>query len=212
MKLAAGGRMKALFIWAVLAACMAVPVGIAATDKLLLSRDVFWIIGGLAGSSALALLLIQPLLAAGYLPFTSLLMARRWHRWVGGLIVMAVGLHVGSLYLSSPEDTMDALLLVAPTSFSVYGVIGLASVALTAILVAFRLRSGLRYAAWRILHNALGLAVVVSTIAHAMLIDGAMGPISKAVLCALVSIATSIVLFRTHVKKRRTAMTPPAGS
>ncbi|MGL4975523.1 MAG: ferric reductase-like transmembrane domain-containing protein, partial [Bosea sp. (in: a-proteobacteria)] len=181
------------------------------TDKLLLSRDVFWIIGGLAGSSALALLLMQPLLAAGYLPLPSPLTSRRWHRWVGSLIVAAVAVHIGSLYVSSPEDTMDALLLVAPTSFSVYGVIGLVSVALTAILVAFRTRSGLRYGAWRILHNALGLVVVGATIAHALLIDGAMGTVSKTMLCALVFIATSVVLFRTHVKKRAGATTPPAG-
>jgi predicted ferric reductase len=112
-------------------------------------------------------------------------------------------LHVVGLYLSSPEDIADALLLVAPTPFSVYGVVGLAGVLLTAILVAVKSRSGLRYASWRILHNGLALIVVVSTIAHALLIEGAMGAVSKAVLCGLVLAATVVVLVRVHGRAGR---------
>ncbi len=211
MKKAGGWAAKAACIWAMLALCMAVPVAVAASNPMLSSRDVYWIIGGLAGSVALALLLFQPLLAAGYAPLPSVPVARHWHRWVGSLIMLTVGLHVGSLYLSSPEDTMDALLLVAPTWFSVYGVIGLVCVVFTAILVALRKRLRLRYSSWRILHNALALLLVASTIAHALLIDGAMGTVSKIALCALVFVATSLVLIRTHVKKRPVAMKPPAG-
>ncbi len=211
MKTAGGGPIKAASIWALLALCMAVPVAVAASNPVLASRDVYWIIGGLAGSVALALLFFQPLLAAGYVPLPSVPVARHWHRWVGSLTMVAVVLHVGSLYLSSPEDTMDALLLVAPTWFSVYGVIGLVCVVFTAILVAFRKRLRLRYSSWRILHNALALLLVVSTIAHALLIDGAMGTVSKIVLCVLVFVATSLVLIRTHVKKRPVAMRPSAG-
>ncbi len=193
--------MNAVLVWGLAVACMLVPVGIAIANPLQASRDAFWIMGGMAGVVAFALLLVQPLLAAGFLPAPSVPAGRRWHRLVGSMVVLTVGLHVGGLYLSSPEDIADALLLTAPTPFSVYGLIGLCGVVLTAFLVALRSRSGLRYASWRILHNALALVVVISSIAHALLIEGAMGSVSKVILCALVLAATIIVLFRIHVKK-----------
>jgi predicted ferric reductase len=184
-----------------LAACVLFPVGIAAVNPLQASRDALWIVGGMAGIVALAMLLVQPLLAAGYLPGLSVPAGRRWHRWIGTMVAAAVGLHVGGLYLSSPTDMTDALLLVAPTPFSVYGVIGLWAVVLTAILVTVRSRSGLRYTSWRILHNAIALVVVVCSTAHALLIEGAMGSVSKGILCALVLAATIIVLFRVNMRK-----------
>ncbi len=190
-----------MLVWALLTACILIPVGIAAANPLQASRDAFWIIGGMAGIVALALLLVQPLLAAGSLPGPSVPAARRWHRLVGTMVVLTVGLHIGGLYLSSPEDIADVLLLVAPTPFSVYGVVGLCGVVLTAILVAVRARSGLRYASWRIVHNAIALVVVISSIAHALLIEGAMGSVSKLILCALILAATVIVLFRVHGAK-----------
>jgi predicted ferric reductase len=193
--------MNAVLVWGLAVACMLVPVGIAIANPLQASRDAFWIMGGMAGVVAFALLFVQPLLAAGFLPAPSVPAGRRWHRLVGSMVVLTVGLHVGGLYLSSPEDIADALLLAAPTPFSVYGLIGLCGVVLTAFLVALRSRSGLRYASWRILHNALALVVVISSIAHALLIEGAMGSVSKMILCALVLAATIIVLFRIHVKK-----------
>ena len=203
MKLAAPRRIIAALVWGLLAACILVPVGIAAVNPLQANRDALWIVGGMAGIVALAFLLVQPLLAAGSLPGPSLTAGRRWHRWLGTMIVVAVGLHIGGLYLSSPEDTTDTLLLVAPTPFSVYGVIALLGVVLTAILVVVKSRSGLRYASWRILHNALALVVVISSIVHALLIEGAMGSVSKAILCALILAATITVLFRIHVTKAR---------
>jgi predicted ferric reductase len=197
----AAKRMKAVLVWCLVMACVLVPVGIAAANPLQANRDALWIVGGMAGIAALALLLVQPLLAAGYLPGPSLTAGRRWHRWLGTTIVVTVGLHIIGLYLSSPEDITDTLLLVAPTPFSVYGVIGLCGVVLTAVLVAVRSRSGLRYTSWRIVHNALALVVVVSSIVHALLIEGAMGSVSKLILCALIFAVTVIVLFRTHVTK-----------
>jgi predicted ferric reductase len=194
-------RIIAVLVWCLLAACVLLPVGIAAANPLQANRDALWIAGGMAGIVALALFLVQPLLAAGYLPGPSLTAGRRWHRLVGAVVVLTVGLHIGGLYLSSPEDISDALLLVAPTPFSVYGVVGLCGVFLTAILVAVRSRSGLRYASWRILHNALALVVVVSSIVHALLIEGAMGSVSKLILCALIFAVTVIVLFRIHATK-----------
>jgi predicted ferric reductase len=197
----AAKRMKAVLVWCLVMACVLVPVGIAAANPLQANRDALWIVGGMAGIAALALLLVQPLLAAGYLPGPSLTAGRRWHRWLGTMIVVTVGLHIIGLYLSSPEDITDTLLLVAPTPFSVYGVIGLCGVVLTAVLVAVRSRSGLRYTSWRIVHNALALVVVVSSIVHALLIEGAMGSVSKLILCALIFAVTVIVLFRIHATK-----------
>ncbi len=188
-------------IWSALSACVLVPIGIAAINPLQSSRDALWIFGGMAGVVALAILLVQPLLVGGYLPMPSVVSGRRWHRWVGAMIAAAVVLHVVGLYLSSPMDIADALLLVAPTPFSVYGVIGLAGVALTVMLVALRHRSGLRYGSWRIVHNALAFVVVVSSILHALLIEGAMGTGSKVLLCALIFGVTVIVLVRVHVGK-----------
>lgn len=201
MKRLPAGRRTAALVWGLLAACILVPVAIAAANPLLASRDAFWITGSLAGIVALAILLVQPLLAARLLPLPSVSAARRWHRWTGALIMAAVGLHVGALYASSPEDIADALWLVAPTPFSVYGVVGVLGLILTALLVALKSRSGLRYTSWRMLHNALALIVVMSSIAHALLIEGTMGHLSKALLCALVLSATTVVLWRLHVAR-----------
>jgi predicted ferric reductase len=192
---------RSVVAWGLLAVCVLIPVGIAATNPLQASRDALWIAGGMAGVLALALLLLQPLLAAGALPGPTVPTARRWHRWLGATVVALTGLHIVGLYLSSPEDIADALLLVAPTPFSVYGVIGLGGVVLTAALVAFRSRLGLRHASWRMLHNGLALIVVMSSIAHALLIEGAMGTVSKAVLCGLVLSVTVAVLVRVHVRR-----------
>jgi predicted ferric reductase len=194
------GEKFALLVWCGIAACIFIPVGIATTDPVLASRDGFWIVGGMAGVVALAILLLQPLLAWGGLPGPSRTTTRRWHRLVGTTIVVLVGLHVGALYLSSPQDMIDALMLTAPTPFSVFGVIGLGGVLLTVVLVAMRSRTGLRYASWRIVHNGLALIIVLSSIAHALLIEGAMGPLSKAALCVFMLVATGFVLVRVHFK------------
>jgi predicted ferric reductase len=154
----------------------------------------------MAGVVALALLLVQPLLAAGLLPGPSILTARRWHRWIGATIVAAVLLHVGGLYLYSPDDISDALLLVSPTPFAVYGVIGLVGVVLTALLAAVRSRVGVRYGIWRIVHNAVSVVVVVSSVVHAVMIAGAMGFVSKAILCVLVIAAAIVALLRVHAR------------
>jgi predicted ferric reductase len=191
-----------VLVWCLVAAGMLVPVGLAAASPLQASREALWIFGGMAGVVALALLLVQPLLAAGLLPGPSLPDARRWHRWIGTTIVAAVILHVGGLYFYSPSDVTDVLLLVAPTPFAVYGVVGLASAVLTALLVALRSRLGFRYAAWRIAHNAVSAVVVVSSIVHALLIEGAMEIVSKAILCSLVVAATIIALVRVHARWR----------
>jgi hypothetical protein len=112
-------RLAAIPVWCSIAAVMITPVAVAAFSPYLPSRTMPYIVGGFAGIVGLSLLLLQPLLAAGYLAGAEGPTGRRWHRWLGVAIVVSVALHVGGLYLASPADTIDALLLLSPTPFSV---------------------------------------------------------------------------------------------
>lgn len=194
-----------------MAALTGAPVVIAAYSPLLGYRGLDYIVGGFAGIVCLSLLLLQPLLAAGYLPGLNGPGGRDWHRWVGAAVVVCVAAHVGGLYLTSPADTWDALALVAPTPFSIYGVTAMWGVVVTAILVAMRRRLGLRYSAWRLIHNAVACVVVVSTVIHAVQIQGAMEIVSKWVLCVAALLATAAAmldlrLIRPLWRKRQQAL------
>ncbi|WP_254694228.1 ferric reductase-like transmembrane domain-containing protein [Sulfitobacter sp. SK012] len=175
------------------------PFLVAAQNPLLASRSAAYVTGGMAGITALALLLIQPLLAAGYLPGVRPAVLRRWHKWVGIALVSAVAVHVGGLYLTSPPDALDALLLVSPTPFSVYGVVSMWAVVLTAILVAARHKLRLKPTTWKITHNLLALAVVIGAVVHALMIEGAMGATSKIALCICVLATTGITIFHLRI-------------
>lgn len=192
-------RISAILIWAGLSLLMAVPVLIAGTSPFLAYRNPAYIIGGFAGIICLSLLLIQPLLAANYLPGLHLARARKWHHWVGIAIILCVAGHIGGLYLTSPPDTLDALLLVAATPFSVYGVVAMWGILLTAILVLLRRKLGIGYAPWRMIHNALALVVVIATVIHAVQIEGAMGTISKWTLSIAVLLMTLATVFHLRV-------------
>lgn len=182
-----------------LATAIVAPIAIAATSPFLASRNDAYIVAGFAGIICLALMLVQPLLAAGYLPGLRLPRARRWHRWLGSGIVLAVMLHVGGLYLTSPPDTLDALLLVSPTPFSIYGVIAMWGVITTAVLVVLRHRLGLDISLWRIIHNGLAFIVVVATVVHALQIEGTMGTVSKWALCVSVLLVSGVALLDLRV-------------
>jgi len=175
------------------------PVALAAFSPYLASRNMAYIVGGFAGIVGLSLLFLQPLLPAGYLAGSEGPAGRRWHRWFGVAIVAAVALHVAGLYLVSPPDTIDALLLVSPTPFSIYGVTAMWGVVATAILVLFRRRLGLRHSVWRLIHNGLAGIVVVATVIHALQIEGAMELGSKWMLCMAVVAATCLVLLDLRV-------------
>ena len=99
-------------------------------------------------------------------------------------MVVAVVVHVGGLWISSPPDMIDALLFTSPTPFSPFGVIAMWAIFAVAVLAVFRRRLGLR--TWRIVHMILAAVIVAGTVAHGMLIEGAMETVSKAALCALV--------------------------
>jgi predicted ferric reductase len=181
---------RAILIWGALAVAVIVPVAIAANSPLLAWRSPVYIAAGLAGVAAMMLVLFQPLLVGGYLPGLPRSRGRRLHRWVGAALVTAVALHVAGLWLTSPPDVIDALLFVSPTPFTAWGVIAMWAVFAAASLAALRRRLRLRPRVWRLGHTALVMVVVLSSVVHALLIEGTMGTVSKVVLCALILAVT----------------------
>jgi predicted ferric reductase len=196
----------AALIWAALAAVICVPLAAAAASPLLEWRGPVYILGGFAGIIALGILLVQPLLIGGYLPGPSPYRRRRAHLWIGGVLVVAVVVHVVGLWITSPPDMIDALLFTSPTPFSAFGVIAMWAIFAVALLAALRRRLGLRPRTWRIAHTLLAVVIVVGSVVHALLIEGAMETVSKAALCALVLAAAVKVIADLRVwRKRATA-------
>jgi hypothetical protein len=197
---------RATLIWAALAAAVAVPIAAAAASPLLAWRAPVYIAAGFAGVVALGLMLVQPVLIGGYLPGLSAYRGRRVHRWIGGVLVVAVVIHVGGLWITSPPDVIDALLFASPTPFSVWGVIAMWAIFAVALLAALRHRLRLRPRTWRAGHSFLAVVIVVGSVVHGILIEGAMETISKAALCVLVLAATMKVMADLRVwAKRSTA-------
>jgi predicted ferric reductase len=195
---------RVALIWVALAAAVCVPIAAAAASPLLAWRDPVYILAGFAGIIALGLMLVQPLLIAGYLPGLSAYRGRRVHHWTGGALVVAVVIHVGGLWITSPPDMIDALLFASPTPFSPWGVIAMWAIFAVALLAALRRRLGLR--TWRIAHMSLAVViVVVGTVVHGMLVEGTMETMSKVALCALVLGAAIKVMADLRVRKRATS-------
>ena len=101
---------RGALIWAALVAAICVPIALATTSDLLQWRGTLYILAGFAGIFALGLLLVQPLLIAGYLPGLSAYRARRAHHWTGGVLVTAVVVHVGGLSGSRARRTCSTRL------------------------------------------------------------------------------------------------------
>lgn len=177
---------KVTLIWAALVAAIGVPIAAAAASPLLEWRDPVYIGAGFAGILALGLLLVQPLLAAGYLPGLSAYRGRRAHHWIGGALVVAVVVHVGGLWITSPPDMIDALLFASPTPFSPFGVVAMWAIFAVALLAALRRRLGLRLRTWRTAHMSLAVVIVVGSVVHGVLIEGTMETMTKLALSALV--------------------------
>lgn len=196
-------RAKASLIWSALGLAALGPVIVAAQSPLLAWRDPIYIAAGFAGIAGLALMLWQPVLAAGYLPGLSPGRARRTHRWIGGALVACVGLHVLGLWMTSPPDVIDALLLRSPTPFSAWGVVAMWALFATALIAGFRRRLSLSPRIWRRLHTGLAALIVSGTIVHVLLIEGTMGTVSKFALCALVLLVTCKVFADLRVWSHR---------
>jgi uncharacterized membrane protein YhaH (DUF805 family) len=188
-------------IWVALAAAVCLPIAAAAMSPLLAWRGPVYILAGFAGIVALGVMLLQPLLIGGYLPGLSGRIGRRAHHWTGGALVVAVVIHVGGLWITSPPDMVDALLFSSPTPFSPFGVIAMWAIFAVALLAAFRRR--LRPRTWRTAHMLLAIVIVVGSVVHGILIEGTMETISKAALCALVLAAAVKVMVDLRVWRKR---------
>lgn len=194
-------RARTILIWAVLAAAMAIPLAAAAASPLLAWRSPVYIGAGFAGIIALALLLVQPLLVRQYLPGLHPLQGRRSHRMVGCVLVIAVVVHVAGLWITSPPDVIDALLLASPTPFSAWGVVAMWALFATALLALFRRRLAARL--WLRGHKAFAVVIVVGSVVHALLIEGTMETLSKTVLCALIIVVTGMAVLDLRLSARR---------
>lgn len=182
--------MRTVLIWTALTAALAIPIAIASISPLLAWREPVYIVAGFAGIIAMALLLIQPLLIGGYLPGLSINNSRVGHRFIGASLVLAVLIHVGALWITSPPDVIDALTFTSPTPFSLWGVIAMWAVIVAALLAAFRRRLRLQPRHWRIGHTALAVIIISTSVLHAILIEGTMETTSKVALCIFLIIAT----------------------
>lgn len=185
---------RAILIWSAVAAATLAPLAIAATSPLLQWRGIVYIIASFAGIIAMALVLLQPLLAGGYLPGLPTRPGRQVHRWIGALLVGMVVAHVVGLWFTSAPDVIDALLFDSPTPFSNWGVVAMWAVFASALLAAFRGRLRLSPRVWRLGHTALAIVVVIGSVVHAWLVDGTMGLWSKAAMCLIVLAAMAKVL------------------
>jgi hypothetical protein len=194
---------KAILIWVALAAAVGVPIAAAAASPQLAWRGPVYILAGFAGIVALGLVLFQPLLIAGYLPGLSGRLGRRAHLWIGGTLVVALVIHVGGLWITSPLDMIDALTFTSPTPFSPFGVIAMWAIFAVALLAALRRRLGLRPRTWRTAHMLLAVVIVGGSVVHGMLIEGTMETVSKAALCALVLAAAIKVMVDLRVWRKR---------
>ena len=197
---------RPILTYAALLAAVGIPIAAATMSPQLEWRDPVYIAAGFAGITALALLLVQPLLIGGHLPGLSTLDSRRAHRWLGILLVSAIVLHVGALWITSPPDVIDALLLRSPTPFSVWGVVAMWAAFAAALLALLRRRLHLSPRTWRKGHTLLVAIVGAGSIVHAVLIEGTMEAVSKTALCALVLVATAKVIYDLRAWSR-----PPSG-
>lgn len=188
--------------WIIVALALGVPLFFAATSPLLAWRDPVYILAGIAGVVGLSFLLLQPMLIGEGLPGVDAATGRRLHRYVGAGLLLAVILHVGGLWVTSPPDVVDALLFASPTPFAAWGVVAMWAVFATAGLAILRRRLRLRWRSWRLAHSALAMIIVVGSVVHAVLIEGTMEVFSKAALCTLVVIITFKVLTHPDVVAR----------
>ncbi|MEL6645501.1 MAG: ferric reductase-like transmembrane domain-containing protein [Pseudomonadota bacterium] len=196
--------MRPILIWVLLAGIVAWAVGAALTSPLLAWREPIYIAAGLAGVIGLVLILFQPLLAGEHVPGLAGFRGRRVHRWTGAALVASVVIHVAGLWITSPPDVVDALTFTSPTPFSAWGVIAMWAVFATAGIALLRRR--LRYRIWQAAHGTLAVVIAGGTVAHALLIEGTMGWVSKVALCVLVLAATGAVIWR--ILQRRRAARP----
>ena len=146
----------------------AVPAALALSDRHLAGASTALTVSTTAGSLAVSALVAQPLLAArGRL---------RPHQALGGVALALVAIHVGALFLESPQDARFALSPDGPTRarMALFATVALVAVVSLGVL---RRRLPLAPSNWRILHGYLAAVVIALGFGHAILTDGALdGP------------------------------------
>ncbi len=191
-------------IWGAVIAGVLVPLVAVTQSPLLAWRDPIYILAGFAGVIGMTLLFLQPLLAVGALPGLPAPRGRRLHRVVGTALVAAIVIHIGGLWITSPPDVIDVLLFRSPTPFGIWGAIAMWGVFGTAIWAALRRPLKRRPDTWRKVHLGLACLIVTSTLAHALLIEGTMGLLSKWGLAGLVAGATAWAIWKNAARLQST--------
>ena len=126
---------------------------------------------------------------------------------VVGLVVA----HVLGLYVYSPDDVRDALVLAAPTH-SRLGVLAAWTLFLSAGLALARRRLGLTYTDWQVLHAALAVAIVGTAVGHTLMIRGTLDGPAELLLCAAAVLAVSAAaVYRLVVRPLRQSQLSPLG-
>jgi hypothetical protein len=196
------------------AALLVGPAAAALASPLQVGRDAGWVLGAVAGAVALSLLAVQAALPT---PWLDGVLARPWsalHRAVGLAVAAVVLAHMAGLYLSSPDDVRDALLLRAPT-YSRLGVLSAWTVGLSIALALARRRLGLTYSDWQILHSALAVAIVTTAVGHTVMIRGTLDGPAELLACGAALVAVSAAIVYQHVLRplrRRAPDARPAAS
>jgi predicted ferric reductase len=172
----------------VLLAFVILPVLLAALHPLQAGREPLWVWGTLAGVLALSLIVIQVLLPTGWLNLALGEQNWRWHRILGISVTGLVFAHILGLYLYSPDDIGDALVLAAPT-YSRLGMLSLGCLVLTVALALMRHRLPLTLSDWQIFHSVLAMAVVGTAVAHVLLLQGTLDGFAEGLLCGSAVVA-----------------------
>lgn len=179
-------------------ALVILPLVVALVSPLQTGREAIWVIGALAGVLALSLLVIQVLLPTPWLRGIIIGDDSRVHRLLGIAIAVIVIVHVGGLYVTSPDDIADALVLQAPT-YSRLGVLSAWCLALSLGLALARRKLALTYSDWQIVHAFLAVVVVTTAVAHTVMIRGTLdGPV-EVLLCGAAVIAVSAAIVHRFV-------------
>lgn len=193
---------KSLLIWTGLACVMVGPLVVSAMSPLLAWRDAIYIAASFAGVFAMTILVLQPLLGGAVLPGLSRQRSRKVHQLSGILLLAALVLHVGGLWITSPPDVIDALTFMSPTPFSAWGVVAMWALLVIGAMTFLRRRLHLPPARWRIFHKCLGGVVVLGTIVHAILVEATLPQIAKWSLGALVLVATAYAFWSVKLHRK----------
>lgn len=189
--------------WVALSILICTSVLLALRSPLLEWREPVYIVAGLAGVLALVALVLQPLFALKITAGIRARSAQTLHRANGLLLLMLVIVHVIGLWITSPPDVIDALLFRSATQFSLWGVIAMWCVFITASIALFRRKLKFRAHTWKVIHLLLALVIVMCTGVHAILIDGTMETVTKALLCLVLIVISFLAVFDYFTQAKR---------